>query len=136
MGKTREAGGFVGNIMGMHFWMVGIGGAMGALCRFALSRIARIIKNWQFPLVTFFINSVGSLALGLLVGWKAQEMVLLLLGTGFLGGFTTFSTFNLESMELWHKKKYKIFFLYLILSYGICIPCALVGILLGNILNS
>ncbi len=81
------------------FLLVGIGGAAGAMLRFAAGRA--VGAGGGFPLGTFAVNIAGSFAMGLLAGWLAfraagGEPWRLLLGVGVLGGFTTFSAFSLE----------------------------------------
>jgi CrcB protein len=77
---------------------------MGALARYGLSLwiAARTAGGW--PWATFTINIVGSALIGLLIGWTAgrasHEPWRLLLGVGVLGGFTTFSSYSLETVQL------------------------------------
>ena len=73
-------------------------GALGALARFVLDRA--VARRWQFPLGILVVNVSGALGLGFLVGLAAGEATLLLLGTGFLGAYTTFSTWILDSERL------------------------------------
>ncbi|MEM7703675.1 MAG: fluoride efflux transporter CrcB [Pseudomonadota bacterium] len=88
--------------------LVALGGALGAVGRFQLGRaVTHIIgPNTGFPWGTLSANLLGSLAMGLLVGWLARhsgaesESLRLLLGVGLLGGFTTFSAFSLEMIVL------------------------------------
>lgn len=87
----------------MTYLLLAIGGIAGALCRFHGARLA----HTTFPLGTFVINLSGSFALGLLAGLlgahpagRAQQASLLL-GTGFCGAFTTFSSFGFETVQLW-----------------------------------
>jgi CrcB protein len=84
---------------------VALGGAVGAALRFQVGRAAThwLGPNVVFPWGTLTVNLVGSLAMGLLVGFLARhgpggEHWRLLLGVGLLGGFTTFSAFSLEMM--------------------------------------
>ncbi len=80
------------------------GGAVGSVLRYALGRwLTEFDAVRHFPWHTFAINVAGSFVLGLVaVGYKAhpQPAWYLLLGTGFCGGFTTFSTFSLETLTL------------------------------------
>lgn len=89
--------------------LVGAGGAMGAMLRFWVgSLLAPLSIAGQFPYGTLVINLLGSCALGLLAGLLmrandggyASSALYLLLGTGVLGGFTTFSTFSLEVVQM------------------------------------
>lgn len=88
--------------------LVALGGGLGALGRFQLGRVVTHAAgpNTGFPWGTLSANVIGSLAMGLLVGWLARyggagsENVRLFLGVGLLGGFTTFSAFSLEMIVL------------------------------------
>jgi len=83
--------------------LIGIAGAAGALARYGISLgIARLFSFTTLPIGTFLINITGAFLLGYLATLVRQRMVLsdmwlLVLGTGFLGAYTTFSTYMLES---------------------------------------
>ncbi len=83
--------------------MVFIGGGLGSLCRFSLSRW---IQQTDYPFFwgTVLANMLSCFILGLLVGWSMRQPMSdpwkLLLMTGFCGGFSTFSTFTLETYQL------------------------------------
>ena len=83
---------------------VGLGGFVGAVCRYLLGLIP--VRNAQgFPVTTLIINIVGAFAIGCIVSLAARDSrldprVLLFLKTGICGGFTTFSTFALETTDL------------------------------------
>ena len=90
-----------------HTLLVAAGGAVGAVGRYQLGRAVTHVlgPNTGFPWGTLSANVIGSLAMGLLVGWLTRygaggENVRLLLGVGLLGGFTTFSAFSLELVLL------------------------------------
>lgn len=81
------------------------GGAFGSWLRFATGRVWTLligpIAASAFPWATLTVNVVGSLLMGVLIGWMARfssggEFWRLLLGVGVLGGFTTFSSFSME----------------------------------------
>ena len=83
--------------------LVALAGGLGAMARFSLD--SWISTRWRAPLPmgTVVINATGSLLLGLLTGWAlstADSEVLAILGTGFLGGYTTFSTASVEAARL------------------------------------
>lgn len=90
----------------MPFLLVGIGGFVGANARFVVARLVGVLFETRFPLGTFIINISGSFLLGVLGTIVAQkvlptsEAMRLALGVGFLGAFTTFSTFEFETHAL------------------------------------
>lgn len=95
------------NILGMA-----IGGAVGTICRYG---IGRMLTYQQFPFATLCINSVGSLLLGFLFVKYAttHPFWFMVLGIGFCGGFTTYSTFSLELYNMMHNAQYLNFTVYL-----------------------
>ena len=88
----------------MNFLYVGLGGAMGACLRYSISLLmARELL--RFPLATLTANVVGALLAGIIATWFWSRGLFgtplqLLLVVGFLGGFTTFSTFSVETLRL------------------------------------
>ncbi|HEY9553040.1 fluoride efflux transporter FluC [Allosphingosinicella sp.] len=85
--------------------LVMAGGAIGAAFRYQLSRAALQQLGPAFPWGTWIVNLLGSLLLGLLAGivmrhGPSDEPLLLFLGVGVLGGFTTFSGFSLEMVQM------------------------------------
>ena len=90
----------------MPYLLVGIGGFIGANARFVVARVVGAMFETRFPLGTFVINVSGSFLLGVLGTVVAQkvmpssESMRLALGVGFLGAFTTFSTFEFETHAL------------------------------------
>lgn len=115
----------------IHILMVGIGGFFGAISRFwATQAINKRIRS-HIPVATLFINLLGSLLLGIMVGLGLNGNLFMLLGTGFMGAFTTFSTFKLEGIQLHIERRKKEFFLYNFFSYGGGILLAFIGLQLG-----
>lgn len=86
--------------------LVALGGALGSVARYKLSGLVlHHTIDWRFPAGTFAVNVIGCLAAGVLAGLAEKHDMLspdtrLLLFTGLLGGFTTFSAFGLETMHL------------------------------------
>ncbi|MBN8201656.1 fluoride efflux transporter CrcB [Bacillus sp. NTK034] len=118
-----------------HVLLVGIGGFFGAISRLWVSQVINTRIVSRFPAATLVINLIGSLLLGILVGSGIEGSLFLLLGTGFMGAFTTFSTFKLEAIQLHIDKRKKELILYNVLSYGGGILLALLGIELGMLLG-
>lgn len=116
----------------MNFLVVGLGGGLGAAARYGIG-----LLPWRgsFPLSTLFINLLGAAVIGFLAGLAAQRRIgprtLLFWKTGICGGFTTFSTFSLESMQLLSAGERGAAALYILLSLAGC----LVGIWLGQTLS-
>jgi CrcB protein len=90
----------------MPYLLVGVGGFVGANARFVIARLVGAAFETRFPLGTFVINISGSFLLGVLgtiIALKVMpnsEAMRLALGVGFLGAFTTFSTFEFETHAL------------------------------------
>ena len=90
----------------MPYVLVGLGGFLGANARFVIARLVGEAVETRFPLGTFVINIAGSFLLGVLGTLIADRMtshpeaLRLALGVGFLGAFTTFSTFEFETNAL------------------------------------
>lgn len=86
--------------------LVALGGAIGSVARFKLSGLVlRYSLDWRFPFPTFTVNIIGCLVIGILAGLASREGFMsadmrVLLFTGLVGGFTTFSAFGLETMVL------------------------------------
>lgn len=111
---------------------VALGAIFGVLARFLFSSWMKKRWSMEFPLGTFLINLTGSFLLGLLAGSGADRHLQLLIGTGFMGSFTTFSTFKVENMELRLEEKYTTLICYLGLSYILGIGLAGIGLWLGH----
>ena len=106
---------------------VAIGGFFGAIARYSISECLKNKLKSPGYVATFFINFVGSFLLGLSIGLGINGEVQNFLCIGFLGAFTTFSTFSFEVVQLVENQKYRIAFLYLIGSLIFGILMATVG---------
>ena len=114
----------------MEFIFVALGGALGAMARYAMSLIP--VKS-EIPVMTLITNILGAVLIGFIVGLTSNredisKNTVLFWKTGVCGGFTTFSTFSLEAFNMLDNKQYLVGSLYIILSCGCCI----LGILCGK----
>lgn len=111
----------------MNFLVVGFGAAVGAFVRNEFTLLQVKIKI-DFPIITLLINVLGALLLGVLTAQIRSGVLLLLLGTGFCGGFTTFGTFNMELSQLFFQRRFMACFLYFVLTYLFGILGFIIGI--------
>ncbi len=100
--------------------LVGLGGAVGSILRYLIGLIP-VKESFVFPIKTFCINIAGCFAIGLIAAFCskmnfANEKVILLMKVGLCGGFTTFSTFALETSTLMKNGNLAISALYVVLS--------------------
>ena len=112
----------------MNILAVGAGGFIGAVLRYLIGKIS-ISENTVFPIKTFAINVIGCLAIGLITVLVAKntnidQRWILFLKVGLCGGFTTFSTFALETTDLLKGGHTGVAFLYAILS--MVVGCAVI----------
>ncbi len=96
--------------------LVFIGGGLGSIIRYMIGLLLNR-NDFLTPFGTFFVNVVGSFIIGLLAGYNLRTLNLnheyqALLIAGFLGGFTTFSSFAFENLVMLQNEKYLLFFSY------------------------
>jgi fluoride exporter len=118
------------------FWLVGLGGIIGTLCRFYLGRWVVIKTGTSFPWGTWVINLTGSLILGMLFALHNREAltdeIWWLLGVGFCGAYTTFSTFGYEVQQLIEKKHVIAAAIYMLSSIGLGLLVAWCGMVIST----
>lgn len=114
-----------------HFLLVGIGGFFGAISRHKVSSWLNKKGTSAFPYGTITVNLLGSYLLGIIVGTNWDQSWQLFLGTGFMGAFTTFSTFKLENIQMHFAQRWPVLISYITLSYGGGILLAFLGMLVG-----
>lgn len=118
----------------IQFVMVGLGGALGSMLRYLISLIP---VNNTFPFLTLITNLLGALLIGFIVGLSDNLFIskkfLLFLKTGVCGGFTTFSTFSLEAVQLFQRGEPFLGALYAILSVALCLSGIILGEYLGRL---
>jgi CrcB protein len=105
----------------MNYLVIGLGGFLGATTRYAVA--LWIGQKWgrSFPLGTFFVNVTGSFLIALIMSLTAERFMVnpqwrLFLAVGFLGAYTTFSTFELETGALLRDGEWTIALLNVVLS--------------------
>ncbi len=88
----------------VNLMWIGLGGAVGSVSRFAVASFVQRLSGWLFPVGTMCVNVLGCLLIGFLsVRFESaliKEQYRLAVLVGMLGGFTTFSTFSLETLQL------------------------------------
>ena len=116
----------------MNYLLVALGGAFGSVLRYWAGFI------FSFPFGTLTVNILGSLAMGLAYGFlleKGLERASLLLMVGFLGGFTTFSSFANENLSFVRSGDYTMLLAYSMLSLTTGIIMVYLGILIDKYLH-
>ncbi len=114
----------------MNYILVGIGGAFGSITRYSLGRFISSKAKSRFPFGTFFINITGAFLLGILSASGAGSNMYSLFGDGFLGAYTTFSTFMYEGFNLFQDNKKLNAFIYILGSLII----GIIGFMLGALI--
>jgi fluoride exporter len=125
--------------MGSNILLVGLGGGIGSILRYLSQKWVNESYEHNFPLATFLVNVFGCLLIGILYALGEKGNILspqsrLLLVTGFCGGFTTFSTFAFENMNLLRVGDNFSFVLYAVGSVVLGIAAVYIGSLLIKLL--
>lgn len=121
-----------------HVLFIALGGAGGALARYGLYMLIHGDSPMRFPWATFAVNLLGSFAIGIAYvvivergwvhpDWRSITMI------GFLGAFTTFSTFSLEALALFEMGRAELALGYVALSVLACLLAAWCGMLLVRV---
>jgi len=118
-------------------WMVAAGGAIGSVLRYVLAQGIQRATGFIFPLGTVVVNVLGCFAIGLLYVWliertSARPEMRALLMVGVLGGFTTFSSFSLETVTLVMQASYGRAALNVVASVFVCLIGTMLGMVLGR----
>lgn len=115
------------------FFLVGIGGALGGLTRFSIGKLLTFRMNRDFPVGTFLINVSGAFLLGFLAVLPVSRCLYLFFGDGFLGAYTTFSTFMYDGFTLIRGKRMLNASAYIFLTFALGILFFLAGSEVGRI---
>lgn len=117
--------------------VIALGGALGSVLRFLISKIIQNYYPYNFPLGIFTVNFIGCFLIGLLAtlfldrfnvsqAWRAFILI------GFLGGFTTFSSFTIDAVNLLRKGVELQGVMYVFISVVFCLLATWMGIILAN----
>ncbi len=116
----------------LHAVLIFVGGGVGAVGRHFVGLAALCQFGPGFPYGTLVVNIVGSLAMGLLIGWLVRRGgstdLRLFLATGVLGGFTTFSAFSLDFANLWERGEPTLAFGYVAGSVVVSLVAVFAGL--------
>ena len=121
----------------MQTLYVGVLGALGCLARYYASSWIHAFAAGPVPFGTLVVNALGSLLIGLLMGGDLHHPLLggdlrIGLAVGFLGGFTTFSTFSYETVRLMESGSVGAAFFNVLLNVVLCLLAAWAGIVLAR----
>jgi CrcB protein len=131
--------------MNIAYLWVAIGGALGSVGRFWLGGLVAARFGETFPLGTLFVNVTGSFLIGLIGALTVSEgrmdsqsraIAVQLLMTGVCGGYTTFSSFSLQTLNLLRDREWLYAGGNIFLSIVLCMIAVWLGYLLGSIFNS
>jgi fluoride exporter len=117
--------------------VIALGGAVGALARFGVSHISNVWFGSHFPYGTLICNIMGSFLIGIAFVILTEKALLSpvwrsAIIIGFLGAFTTFSTFSIQSLALFEEGRLAAALLYILASVVICILATSAGMVLGR----
>ncbi len=121
----------------LGYLIVFFGGGCGAAIRHGINRLS-LVLNPDFPAGTMLINILGCLLMGVFASWFASkgeavsQPMRLLLTTGLLGGFTTFSAFSLDAAYLWQRGQVAAAALYVVGSVGLSLLAVFAGLAISR----
>ncbi len=121
----------------LHLIAIAAGGALGSLARYGMSSAVYAWLGRGFPWGTLAVNLLGSFLMGLLfvllierLSWAPEWRGAILIG--FLGAFTTFSTFSIETLNLLEEGAMMAAFLNMVVSVWLCVLLCWAGVILGR----
>ncbi|MBY0432682.1 MAG: fluoride efflux transporter CrcB [Cyclobacteriaceae bacterium] len=119
------------------FLLIFLGGGIGSVARFALGRWVNVFHSSSLPLGTLTVNVVACLLLGFIIGLADHRQVLsasarIFWTVGFCGGFSTFSTFSHDNLDLLQQGFTFSLFLNIALSLLLCLGASYLGLWLGK----
>ncbi|MQB42259.1 fluoride efflux transporter CrcB [Rhizobium sp. ICMP 5592] len=123
----------------MNYLIVFLGAGLGGVFRLGVNQAAVRLLGFGFPFGTLAVNIVGSLIMGLLTEYfvlrsgLSQELRLFLT-TGILGGFTTFSSFSMDTVALWERGQWGASLIYVALSLFLSVAALMIGLSIVRLL--
>ncbi len=116
---------------------IGLGGAVGAMARHGVAHACNILFGTNFPYGTLIVNVAGSFLIGIIFVLLVERALLppvwrSILIVGFLGAFTTFSTFSLQTLALFEEGRAGAALVYVGSSVIICVLAAALGLVLAR----
>ena len=122
----------------MNWIAVAIGGALGAMARYGVSTLVFDASSQRFPYATLSVNVLGSFLMGILFVVIAEKGLLppemrSILMVGFLGAFTTFSTFSLDALGLWQNGLLLLALVYALGTVVLCLAAISVAVWLTRL---
>jgi CrcB protein len=122
----------------LNWVLIAVGGAIGSVGRYGLARLSALyLPMGGWPYGTFMANVLGGLLMGVLMAVVIRspapmevERLRLFVGVGILGGFTTFSTFSLEVVQMLERRDYVLASSYALLSVLLAVGAVIVGLYL------
>jgi CrcB protein len=131
-------------MMNMAYLWVAIGGAIGCISRYWLSGLIASHFSEDFPWGTLVCNITGSFLIGILAAFtvpdsrldsQSRVFITQFLMIGFCGGYTTFSSFSLQTLNLLHDREWFYASINMIFSVLLCMVVVWLGYLFGSIFN-
>jgi len=122
----------------LRFFIIGLGGAIGTILRYVMGGLDYRFSNGVFPISTLVVNVTGSLAIGFLWGitdrFNFSPNVRMFVFLGILGGYTTFSTFSLETFNLMRDGEYRIALMNMVFSLILSVGAVFLGYFISKTL--
>lgn len=121
-----------------HLLIIAAGGALGAVLRHLVNQSAMRVLGPELPYGTFMVNVLGSLVMGLLVGWLARvghpnaTELRFAFGVGFLGAFTTMSAFSLDVVVMIERKHWVTALGYAGSTLSVCVFAVIIGLMIAR----
>ena len=122
-----------------RFLLVAFGGALGSTARYGVGLAAgRLFPGAAWPYGTLTVNIVGCLVMGLVTGWLAarggadQDSIRVFAAVGVLGGFTTFSAFSLETVQMIERRQISLAAAYVAVSVIVAVAALFLGLLMAR----